>query len=73
MMRKTVLNATITVGTSRYFNKVAEHFGISKSQAVDLSAFANECEIDFTTLEYIYTNLFKSIDGRRKEFRNESE
>lgn len=71
MMRKQLLSTTVDTGTIEYFNRIANRYDISRSKAVELVALSNECEVDMTTLDYIYTNLFKSIDGRKKEFRNE--
>jgi hypothetical protein len=64
MMRKPVLNATVSTGTMDYIIKIAERYNISKSAAVELISFSNECEVDMTTLDYIYTTLFKKTDGR---------
>lgn len=71
MMQKTRTSVVLNKGTLLYLNKVAHRFNISRSKAIELIAMSNECEVDMTTLDYIYTNLFKSIDGRKKEFRNE--
>lgn len=65
MMRKPTSTMTLSMSSINYVNKVAKRHGFSKSKAADALFFANECEIDTDTLDYIITNLYKPRDGRK--------
>ena len=64
-MRKTHVNISLSNDALEFISTVQERYQLSRSEAIEVNTFFNQCSFTEEDMDYMFTKLYKRQDGRK--------